>query len=137
MKTRIKLLTTLLCFVSINVFAQSTDAIVNSHIEAVGGKANWEKVKSIRIENTLKAEGADIQITIVQVDKKAMRQDFSVMGMNGYSIVNNTEGWNYMPWQGQTKAEAMTADDVKNSQNDLYIQDEKVNFDPEKWLRRR
>ena len=128
MKTTIKLLTALLYFVSINVFAQSTDEIVNKHIEAVGGRVNWDKIKSIRMENTLKSEGAEIHITIVQLDKKAMRQDISVMGMNGYSIINNKEGWNYMPWQGQTKAEAMTADDVKNSQNDLYIQDDFITY---------
>ncbi len=128
MTTGKKLFTALLCFISINTFAQTTDEIVNNHINAVGGKENWEKVKSIRMENTLKSQGGEIKVTIVQIDKKAIRQDISVMGMTGYSIINTTEGWSYMPWAGHTKPEAMTADDVKNSQDELYIQDEFITY---------
>ena len=50
------------------------------------------------------------------------------MGMTGFSIINNTESWVYMPWQGHTKSEAMTADDVKNSQDELSVQDEFMNY---------
>jgi len=128
MTTVTKFLTAILCFISINIFAQSTDEIVDSHIKAIGGKDNWAKLKSLRMENTLKAEGGEIKVTIVQIDKKAIRQDISVMGMTGYSIINNTEGWSYMPWAGHTKPEAMTADDVKNSQDELYIQDEFITY---------
>ena len=128
MKTRIKFITVIFCFISLSIFAQTTDEIVANHIKAIGGKENWDKVKSIRMEHTLKAEGADINITIVQLDKKAMRQDISVMGMTGYNIISNTEGWNYMPWQGQTKAEPMTPDDVKNSQDELHIKDEFITY---------
>jgi hypothetical protein len=123
-----KFLTAVLCLISLNIFAQSTDEIVNNHINAIGGKENWQKVKSLRMENTLKSQGGEIKVTICQIDKKAMRQDISVMGMNGYSIINNTEGWSFMPWSGQTKPEAMTADDVKNSQDDLYLQDEFITY---------
>lgn len=128
MKTKIQFLTALLCFISIGLFAQTTDEIVKKHIDAIGGKENWDKLKSIRMESTIKAQGAEVHITIVQVDKKSMRQDISVMGMTGYMIVNNSDGWNYMPWRGQTKAEAMTPDDVKNAQDQLDIKDEFITY---------
>src|ERR1035437_4206891 len=119
----------LLCSLfSIAASAQTLDEIVAKHIEAIGGKENWKNVKSMRIESIMKAQGAEIHFTSIQVDKKASRQDISLMGMTGYSIVNNTGGWNYMPWQGHTKPEAMTADDVKNAQDELYIQDEFINY---------
>jgi hypothetical protein len=107
--------------------AQTLDEIVAKHIEAIGGKDNWSKLKSIKTESILKMQGAEINITSIQIDKKALRQDIGVMGMTGYSIVTKTQGWNYMPWQGQTKPEAMTDDDVKN-QDDLYIQDEFITY---------
>ena len=109
-------------------FCQSLDEIVKKHIEAVGGKDNWAKVKSLKMESITKANGAEIKVTIYQVDKKAMRQNIAVMGMEGYMILTNTEGWNYMPFQGQTKAEAMTADDVKKAQDGLNIQDEFITY---------
>ncbi|MGZ4097394.1 MAG: hypothetical protein ACXVNM_00855 [Bacteroidia bacterium] len=108
--------------------AQTTDEIVSKHIEAIGGKDNWQKVKSIRMECVMKAQGAEIKTTIVQVNKKAMRQDISVMGMNGWSIMTNSEGWSYMPFGGQTKAEPLTADDVKNAQDGLDITDEFITY---------
>ena len=80
------------------------------------------------MECSIKANGADIKVVICQLDKKAMRQDITVMGMNGYEIVTNTQGWSFMPFQGQIKPEAMTADDVKNSQDDLWIQDEFITY---------
>jgi hypothetical protein len=113
---------------TINSYAQKQEEIVSKHIEAIGGKDNWSKVKSIRSEATMKAQGAEIKMTFIQVDKKAMRQNISLMGMEGYSIITEKEGWSFMPFQGQTKPEPMTADDVKNSQDDLYLQDEFLTY---------
>ncbi len=128
MKTKIKFLTTLIYFISIGLYAQTTEEIVKKHIDAIGGKENWDKLKSLRMEMAIKAEGADVIVVVTQVDKKSKRQDISVMGMTGFEIINNTDGWNFFPWQGQTKAEAKTADDVKNSQDDLSIQDEFLTY---------
>src|ERR1051325_1726662 len=118
-------------FISFSAFKPADltmDEIVTKHIEAIGGKENWEKVKSMRMESTMKANGAEIKVTVSQVDKKAMRQEISVMGMTGYSIITNTEGWTFMPFQGQTKPEAMTADDLKNSQDELYLEDDFLTY---------
>lgn len=115
-------------FMTINSNAQKQEEIVSKHIEAIGGKDNWNKVKSIRSEATMKAQGAEIKMTFIQIDKKAMRQNISLMGMEGYSIITEKEGWSFMPFQGQTKPEPMTADDVKNSQDDLYLQDKFLTY---------
>ncbi len=110
------------------LFSQTTDEIVKKHIDAIGGKDNWAKVKSMKTEMKMKANGADIVITIYQVDKKAMRQNIALMGMEGYSILTNTEGWSYMPFQGQTKPEPMTADDVKKAQDGLNLQSDFITY---------
>ena len=118
----------ILSFTSVAVFSQNLDEIVKKHIEAIGGKENWAKVKSLKMESSMKANGAEIKVTIYQVDKKAMRQNIALMGMEGYSILTNTEGWSYMPFQGQTKPEAMTADDVKKAQDGLNLQDDFITY---------
>lgn len=120
--------TAFVCVMSLGAIAQNLEEIVKKHIEAIGGEANWRKVKSMRSEATMKANGAEIKFTMTQIDKKAMRQDISAMGMNGYSFMTNTEGWSFMPFQGQAKPEAMTADDIKNGQDDLYILDEFITY---------
>lgn len=109
-------------------FGQSADEIVKKHIDAIGGAANWKKINSLVMEATMKAQGAEIKLTRSQIHNKAMRMDIAVMGMNGYQILTDKAGWSYMPFQGQTKAEPMTADDVKTSQDELSLMDEFVTY---------
>jgi len=71
----------------------------------------------------MKMQGMDVVITAIQLNCKAMRTDITVMGMSGYTIVTNTNGWNYMPFAGQTKPEPMTEDMVKTAQDDLCLLD--------------
>lgn len=115
-------------FLAFSNFAQSTEEIISKHIEAIGGKSNWEKIKSMRTEGTIKSQGIEIKIISNQIDRKSSRTDISAMGMNGYQIMTNTEGWMFMPFQGQTKPEAATADDVKAGQNDLDLKDDFLTY---------
>jgi hypothetical protein len=126
MKTILTLM--LSCLISTLAWTQTLEEIVSKHIEAIGGKDNWAKIKTIKIEGTMKAQGLEIKISIFQVDKKAFRQNISVMGMTGYSIVTKTEGWNFMPFQGQTKPEPITADDLQNEQDQLNVQDDFITY---------
>ncbi len=123
-----KLMTLAFIFLISALNSQTLDAIVSKHIEAVGGKENWSKIKSLRTTCTMKQGGSEIKITICQLDKAGFRQDIEVAGMTGYQIITKTEGWNFMPFQGQTKPEPMTADDVKAAQDELALQDEFITY---------
>lgn len=104
------------------VKAQTADEIVNKHIEAMGGKEAWNKVNSIVTVGTLQIQGAEIGVTSTTLNGKGARQDISAMGMNGYSIITPTAGWNFMPFQGQKAPEPVTADDLKEAQEGLDVQ---------------
>jgi hypothetical protein len=111
----------LLCsFVSVK--AQTADEIIQKHITAIGGADNWKKIKSIKMIGSMSAQGAELPISIVIVPGKAQRVEFTMSGMTNYQIVTNKEGWSYFPIGGQQKPEAMTADDVKESQESLDLQ---------------
>jgi hypothetical protein len=95
--------------------AQSADEIVNKYITAIGGADNWKKVNSMTSEGNLKVQGADVAVTMTVLNGKGMRQNISVMGMTGYSIMTPDSGWNFMPFQGQQKPEPVTAETLKES----------------------
>lgn len=99
----------------------TADEIVGKHIDAIGGADAWNKINSIRQEGNLQVQGADVDVTLTVVNGKGSRQDITVtaMGMSGYQIVTPTEGWNYMPFNGQMAPEAMTADDIAQNQDNL------------------
>ncbi|HEX2682297.1 MAG TPA: hypothetical protein VHL77_00090, partial [Ferruginibacter sp.] len=102
--------------------AATVDEIIDKHLAAIGGKDNWKKVNSLSMEGAITAGGNEIGIKISAIRNKAVRQDITVAGMTGYNIITTTDGWVYMPFQGQQKPEALTPDDVKEQQDGLDIQ---------------
>jgi hypothetical protein len=100
-------------------FAQTADEIISKHVAAIGGADNWKKVNSTVMSGTMTMQGAEISLTRTVLHGKGFKNEISLMGMTGYQIVTPTEGWNFMPFNGQAAPEAMTADDVKEGQNEL------------------
>lgn len=109
-------------------YAQTADEIVNKHIEAIGGADAWKKVNSMVTTGTLTVQGAEIAISLTVLNGKGSRQDITAMGMNGYQIVTPTQGWKFMPFQGQKEVEPITADDLKEAQDELDVQGSLVDY---------
>ena len=114
--------------VSVFTFAQTAEEIVTKHIEAVGGAAAWKKVNTLYYEGKITVQGAEVNVTLAASNGKGVRQNISFMGMTGYQIVTPTAGWRFMPFQGQATPEAMTADELKQSADDLDVQGKLVDY---------
>ena len=112
----------LLLSAGFSAFSQTADEVINKHIEAIGGADAWKKVNSVKMEGILQAQGAEVAVTQTVLHTKGSRQDISIMGMTGYMIVTPSEGWNFMPFQGQQVPEAMTAEDLAESQEQMDAQ---------------
>ncbi len=108
--------------------AQTVDEVINKHLEAIGGKEKWRTIKSMKSEASVTVQGMEIPITLHQLHEKAMRQDYTVMNMNAFSIIRKDSGWNYMPFQGQTAPEPLTADALKLGQDQLDIQGDLLDY---------
>jgi len=65
MKTVKTLFIALLIAVISPVSAQTADEIIDNYFENTGGKANWEKIESIKRDGVMKMQGMEIPITIV------------------------------------------------------------------------
>lgn len=101
--------------------AQTVDDVINKHVAALGGKEKLSKIQNVVMEGSLNIQGTEISLTVTQVHNKLNRQDITAMGMHGFDMMTDTEGWQYMPFQGMQKPEPKTADEVKKSQSDLDI----------------
>ncbi len=115
----------LLLFISfaIPVRAQKTDvdAVVNSVINTLGGREKLLSVNSIKKSGNIEFGGQKIPFNYYAINKKAQRTEFVFSGMTGYFIVTKDSGYNFNPFQGQTSADNMTAEDVKLAQDDLDL----------------
>ena len=101
--------------------AQTVDEVISKHVAALGGKEKLSKIQNVVMEGSLNIQGTEIALTVTQVHNKLNRQDITAMGMHGFDMVTDKEGWQYMPFQGMQKPEPKTADEVKKSQSDLDI----------------
>jgi hypothetical protein len=110
------------------VKAQTADEVIVKYINAIGGADAWKKVSSLKMEGAMQVQGVDVSIIVTSVHQKGRRQDISAMGMTGFMILAPTAGWNYMPFNGQTAPEPMTAEDVAESQPDLDVQGSLIDY---------
>ena len=115
-------------FITSVSFAQTVEEIVKKNIDAIGGADAWKKINTLQQEGTMTVQGAEINVAVIAVNGKGVRQNMSVMGMTGYQIVTPSEGWSFMPFQGQTKPEALTPEQLKESVDDLDIQGKLIDY---------
>jgi hypothetical protein len=127
---RFKSVAVLLAFTMISTitFAQNVNDIITKHLEAIGGKDNWNKVNTLHMEATLSAQGMDIPIIVNQIHNKAAKQEFTVMGSTGYSVVTSEGAWAFNPMAGQSKAEPLPEEQATAAKAQLDIRGEFLNY---------
>jgi hypothetical protein len=126
--TKFTLIALLAIFSAFTSIAQTADEIVQKHLTAIGGAEAWKKITSMTMEGSMKVQGAEVLVDMTVLNGKGMRQNISVAGMTGYTIVTPTGGWNYMPFQGQAKPEAMSEETVKETIDELDVQGPLVDY---------
>ncbi len=102
--------------------AQTVDEIIAKNIEARGGKAKIQAVKSAVFVGKMTAQGMEAPITLKWERPNKVRMEFTLQGMTGIQAYDGETGWMVMPFLGKKDPEKMTADDLKDIQDmaDLF-----------------
>lgn len=112
-----------------SIKAQTADEVIDRYVTALGGKEKLLSLKSVKMTGNLNVEGLEVGITVTVVHGVGSRNDISVPGMGeGFQITNTTKGWNFMPFQGQTNTEEVSAGQLMSSQGLLDLQGLLVNY---------
>ena len=111
-----------------NTQAQTVDDVVNSHITAMGGKEKLESLKSVRMTGSMSTQGVDISMTMTRSHLTGFRLDMDIMGSSNYQMLNNTEGWVFMPVMGMTEPKKMEDEQYKSASSQLDIQGALLNY---------
>ncbi|MEP7197004.1 MAG: hypothetical protein ABI851_10825 [Saprospiraceae bacterium] len=117
-----------IAFISFQTNAQTADEIIEKNIKSMGGAEKLKSIESLVFEGQVNSQGMEIPITITTLKNKGWRMEINVMGMSGWMIVRPDSGWVFMPFQGQSKPEAMTQDQLKESIEQLDLEGELVNY---------
>jgi outer membrane lipoprotein-sorting protein len=95
--------------------AQSLDEIIAKHIEARGGKAKMDTVKTARASGRMSVgPGMEAPFSIFWKTPTMVRMEFTIQGMTGIQAYDGTTGWSVMPFMGKTEPEKMSDEDLQN-----------------------
>jgi hypothetical protein len=93
----------------------SADALVARHIEALGGQAAIDAIKSVQFEGEMRFPG-DFKLNFKDVrdaSTGAGRAEATLQGLTLVQAYDGKSGWRINPFQGRRDAETMSADEAR------------------------
>lgn len=98
--------------------AQTADEIVAKNIQAQGGMANVKAIQSMRVSGDFAVSGIQASFTQVYKRSNKVRLDAAIQGMTLTRSYDGQSGWQVNPFMGKGTPEPMSADDVKQMQEE-------------------
>jgi hypothetical protein len=94
--------------------AQTADDLIEKNIHARGGRVRLKAVQTIRMTGKMSlGKGMEAPMTIEMVPPShKLRMDFTLQGVTGTQAFDGSDGWQVMPFKGDTGAVAMSPEDL-------------------------
>jgi hypothetical protein len=97
--------------------AQDAQSLVQKYLEARGGAAALDAIKSIGFEGRTIFPG-DFELTYKEARARSgagpeLRYDFGIQGLDVIQAYDGNGGWKINPFQGRKDAEKMSADESR------------------------
>jgi len=106
MKNKILLLGFIFAIIfSINSYSQSVDDVIAKYTDAIGGKANWDAVKSLKFTGYMNIMNMDIPYTQYVKRPGLWLLEIQVQGMKVVQAYDGKSGWMMNPMMGSKKPE--------------------------------
>lgn len=122
-------LTAILLFtLASNIFSQTIDEVVNSHIKALGGLDNINAIKSVRFTGKFSGGGFEVPIVYVIKRPQKVRMDITFQGNSQIQAYDGTMGWSVNPFSGKKDPEKMPKEREKEMKEQSDIEGPLVNY---------
>ena len=105
-------------FLTVSVFGQTADEVLEKNLKAMGGKDKIKALQSMRITGTMKMGPMEAPFTITKMRPSNSRMDFTIQGMTGTQAYDGTTGWSLIPFGGNKDPQKMTEEQVKDVRAD-------------------
>ncbi len=110
-------------------FAQTADELIEKNIQARGGREKMNAVKTLRMTGKI-VVGPGIEAPFVREASRPnkLRMEFTIQGMTAVQTYDGTNAWALMPFLGKKDAEAMSADELKEVEDQADIDGPLVDY---------
>jgi hypothetical protein len=105
-------------FLTVSVFGQTADEVLEKNLKAMGGKDKIKALQSMRITGTMKMGPMEAPFTMTKMRPSNSRMDFTIQGMTGTQAYDGTTGWSLIPFGGNKDPQKMTEEQVKDVRAD-------------------
>ena len=107
----------------------STQEIIAKHIDARGGLAALEAIKTLKMTGVMRPGGFDARLAFVETIARpsSVRIDATLQGLTVVQAYDGAHGWQIQPFQGRKDPEVLSADDIKGLQEEADFEDPLVN----------
>ncbi len=114
---------------AVSVSAQTVDELIEKNIAARGGREKLKAVESIRVTGKMMV-GPGIEAPFVRESARPnkLRMEFTIQGMTAVQTFDGTSAWALMPFLGKKEAEAMSADELKDVEDQADIDGPLVDY---------
>jgi hypothetical protein len=98
------------------ISAPTLDQLVAQNIEARGGAAALEAMKSLKIQGKLLIQDGQYELFYVQTVRRpaSIRTEATIQGLTQVQAFDGTTGWQINPFQGRKDPERLSSDDLKS-----------------------
>lgn len=112
-----------------SAFAQTADELIEKNIQARGGREKMQAIKSLRMTGKILV-GPGIEAPFVRETARPnkIRMEFTIQGMTAVQTYDGTDAWALMPFLGKKEPEAMSADELKDVQDQADIDGPLVDY---------
>jgi hypothetical protein len=104
-----------LAITSIAAYSQTADEIVAAYSKNMGGLEAFQAIKTAKMTGIVTAQGMDLPLTMVIINKRAARTDVDVMGQTITSSYLDGKGWKLNPLQGVNEPTDMEAAELSEA----------------------
>ena len=103
--------------------AQTVDDIFDNYFENVGSRKEWKKMKTMKGEGQVSAQGMQIPATIYTKAPNMIKMEMSINGMTMIpQAFDGTTAWMINPFSGGTSAQKMPEEMTKEMKDDMVFE---------------
>jgi outer membrane lipoprotein-sorting protein len=108
--------------------AVTVDEIIAKNIKARGGMDKLKGLQTLRMSGKMQVQGIEAPFTIEVKRPKRLRMEFTIQGMTGIQALDGEGGWTVLPFIGKKDPERMSADDVKQAEEQADLDGPLVDY---------